>query len=69
MRNSLEPMGMGVVGTAVTSTERTAETGVVGIAETGAMGVARAVAGGISMSTTTPGPSKVSTTYGNRHTN
>ena len=69
MRNSLEPMGMGVVGTAKTSTERTAETGVVGIAETGAMGVARAVAKGIPMSAVTPSPSKVSAKHGNRRTN
>ena len=69
MRNSLEPMGMGVVGTAETSTERTAETGVVGIAEIGAMGVAGVAAEGIPTSVVTSSPSKVSAKHGNRRTN
>ena len=55
---------MEVVGTAKTGTKGTTETGTVGIAETGAMGVAGVVAEGMSTSVMTPGPSKISTKYG-----
>ena len=47
----------------------TAETGTVGIVETGAMGVVGVVAEGMSTSAMTPGPSKISAKYGDRHTN
>ena len=69
MRNSLGLMRMGAVGTAETGTKGTTEMDTVGIAETGAMGVAGVAVEGIPTFAATPGPSKVSAKYGNRHTN
>ena len=46
-----------------------AKIGTKGTAEMGAMGVAGIVAEGMSTSAMTPGPSKISAKYGDRHTN
>ena len=59
------PVGMGVAGTAKTSTVGTAKTGVVSTTETGAvgavgMGVIGMAGAGIPTPAATPGPSKVS---------
>ena len=51
--------GTGAGGKRETSAECMAETGTEGMAETSAIGVAREVAVGISVSTATPGSSKV----------
>ena len=57
------------MGTTKTGTKGTAETGTMGIVETSAMGVVGVVAEGMSTSAMTPGPSKISAKYGDRHTN
>ena len=59
----------GGCGNGRTGTKGTTEMDTVGIAETSAMGVVGVAVEGIPTFAATPGPSKVSTKYENRHTN